>query len=103
MGTIAPTRIAGDWADERLFDLGIVIVHRFDSVIFVGRPVNLQRKEAAVLGGLLAVQLQALSGGGGERLALFLLATMWRSAASLSIHVKVTTFGPPFTETSWNK
>jgi hypothetical protein len=48
-----------------LLDLGVVIVHRFESVIFVGRPVNLQRKEAAVVGGLLAVQLQALSGEEG--------------------------------------
>jgi hypothetical protein len=44
MGKIAPTRIPGDWADERLLDLKVVIVHRFESVTFVEWPLNLQIK-----------------------------------------------------------
>jgi len=44
MGKIAPTRIASDWADERLLDLKVVIVHRFESVTFMEWPLNLQIK-----------------------------------------------------------
>jgi hypothetical protein len=33
----------------------------------------------------------------------FLRAALWRIAALPSIHVEVTIFGPPFTETLWNK
>jgi hypothetical protein len=44
MGKIAPTRIAGDWADERLLELKVVIVHHFESVTFVEWLLNLQIK-----------------------------------------------------------